>query len=316
MKGVAVALCVWLGVLAVACEAEQPIPTRLVLAVTSDVPASEFARIEFSYTGRDGALKRASAQYPDATRAVNLHMVLLHAGGDQLGPITVSARGELKSGEAYTRTHIVSFRRGQTLTVPLHLVRACLQQRRACGEGETCSEAGCVPIRRDNLDPWKGPLPDLDPSTVDGDPGDGRDGSGHDGEPNDGASDGEPSDGAGDGAGDGEPSDGEPGEVDAGMPSIDAGEPVCDPATADLTRDETCGSCTNDCTTMGSSEQLHARYRCVNMECKPRCQQGWGNCNARLVDGCETDLNTDPAHCGRCIVSCESTQQCVSGSCQ
>jgi acid phosphatase len=44
------------------------------------------------------------------------------------------------------------------------------------------------------------------------------------------------------------------------------------------------------------------------------CVAGYGNCNGALTDGCEANLNTDPANCGGCGNSCNGGA-CVNGSC-
>ncbi|WP_146646603.1 hypothetical protein [Labilithrix luteola] len=75
-----------------------------------------------------------------------------------------------------------------------------------------------------------------------------------------------------------------------------------------------CGACGRACPGMGSR---HADAACVNGECKLLCADGWGDCNDNAVDGCETNLLSDPQNCGGCGVSCNGVagQACVGGKC-
>ena len=48
------------------------------------------------------------------------------------------------------------------------------------------------------------------------------------------------------------------------------------------------------------------------------CPEGWGDCNLILLDKCETNLNTDPMHCGDCQTVCvlaHATAKCEAGKC-
>lgn len=45
-----------------------------------------------------------------------------------------------------------------------------------------------------------------------------------------------------------------------------------------------------------------------------QCVAPWLDCNNDLTDGCETDTNTDPKHCGACNVAC--AMSCVDGVCK
>jgi hypothetical protein len=46
----------------------------------------------------------------------------------------------------------------------------------------------------------------------------------------------------------------------------------------------------------------------------PGCVEGYDDCD-RARPGCETELATDPLHCGRCDSACPDGQRCVSSSC-
>jgi hypothetical protein len=63
----------------------------------------------------------------------------------------------------------------------------------------------------------------------------------------------------------------------------------------------------------------HATETCSGGECAIlSCSSGWGDCNGSDSDGCETDLDTNPNHCGSCGVSCaipNGSGSCTNGSC-
>lgn len=45
------------------------------------------------------------------------------------------------------------------------------------------------------------------------------------------------------------------------------------------------------------------------------CENGWGDCDGRAENGCETDLSRDAANCGVCGVSCGPSSVCRSAFC-
>ena len=63
----------------------------------------------------------------------------------------------------------------------------------------------------------------------------------------------------------------------------------------------------------------HASGYCAAGQCQYQCDVGWGDCNGSGSDGCETDLTSDPIHCGACANPCpavpNATVSCVGGSC-
>jgi hypothetical protein len=71
-----------------------------------------------------------------------------------------------------------------------------------------------------------------------------------------------------------------------------------------------CGACGVVCSTTNASSA------CVAGACQLTCNVGFADCNNNPVDGCETNLNTDPNHCGSCGTVCSGTQSCVGGLCQ
>lgn len=46
------------------------------------------------------------------------------------------------------------------------------------------------------------------------------------------------------------------------------------------------------------------------------CAAGFGDCNASAADGCESNTNTNAAHCGACGNVCGPSATCVSGACR
>ncbi len=75
-----------------------------------------------------------------------------------------------------------------------------------------------------------------------------------------------------------------------------------------------CGSCAGQCTIPNGTPG------CVNSTCTvATCTGAFKNCNSNPVDGCESDTNTDLAHCGSCITPCapaNATPACSSGTCR
>jgi subtilisin family serine protease len=77
-----------------------------------------------------------------------------------------------------------------------------------------------------------------------------------------------------------------------------------------------CGGCGQLCGDPNTNGQ------CVGGECTPgdQCLADWGDCNADMADGCETDLLTDVAHCGSCNSPCSDVYPnaevaCEAGGC-
>src|SRR5262249_6330774 len=89
----------------------------------------------------------------------------------------------------------------------------------------------------------------------------------------------------------------------------------CNQNTADgcesLTQNDphNCGMCGNDCP---SGPSVPAT--CVAGACTLDCPPGTGNCDGNAANGCETNLNTNPVHCGTCAMDCMGSQ-CIQGAC-
>jgi hypothetical protein len=73
-----------------------------------------------------------------------------------------------------------------------------------------------------------------------------------------------------------------------------------------------CGSCVVACSANNGAPSCSAGL------CGISCYPGFADCNLSSVDGCEANLDTDPAHCGACTHACGSTNgfpTCSSGAC-
>ena len=88
---------------------------------------------------------------------------------------------------------------------------------------------------------------------------------------------------------------------------------VCGFSCVDLaTNPLHCGDCYHIC-----PELPHASPLCVEGMCDYLCDRGFGDCDSRANNGCETPLNTTSA-CGSCGSVCVSSQNlasCVRGEC-
>ena len=71
-----------------------------------------------------------------------------------------------------------------------------------------------------------------------------------------------------------------------------------------------CGACGNDCSDLDHV----ADVSCQASACQiGSCQEGWGNCDPRVDNGCETDLTSTVVHCGDCATDCNAQLQNVTG---
>lgn len=78
---------------------------------------------------------------------------------------------------------------------------------------------------------------------------------------------------------------------------------------------ENCGACGNTCETAGA-----VRTTCEAGKCVPTCNADSGDCDGNGANGCETDITTDPEHCGGCDLECElptgtTRNVCEGGTC-
>jgi hypothetical protein len=73
-----------------------------------------------------------------------------------------------------------------------------------------------------------------------------------------------------------------------------------------------CGSCT-----AAPCAVPNATPDCSAGRCAIRaCHDGYGDCNMSAGDGCETNLQTNSAHCSKCNTPCASGTACVGGMCR
>ena len=71
-----------------------------------------------------------------------------------------------------------------------------------------------------------------------------------------------------------------------------------------------CGACGRAC-----AAPAHASATCGSGTCGFTCNPGFGDCDGNAANGCEVDLSTSVAHCGRCGGTC-ATGVCTGGACQ
>lgn len=72
-----------------------------------------------------------------------------------------------------------------------------------------------------------------------------------------------------------------------------------------------CGTCGTTCATpLGFA---NGSMTCRAGACDAQCATGWGNCDANLMNGCETDLQSTRTHCGACGRVCPGG--CLRGVC-
>ena len=73
-----------------------------------------------------------------------------------------------------------------------------------------------------------------------------------------------------------------------------------------------CGGCGIKCS--GN----HGTPSCSGGNCGISCDNGWGDCNGNVANGCETNTDSDISHCGSCNSPCSAnggTPSCSGGSC-
>lgn len=71
-----------------------------------------------------------------------------------------------------------------------------------------------------------------------------------------------------------------------------------------------CGTCTNVCALDRATAACHDGACMV-----ASCDADFRDCDAESVNGCETNLDSDPNHCGSCGSICEADKFCVAGAC-
>ena len=90
----------------------------------------------------------------------------------------------------------------------------------------------------------------------------------------------------------------------------------CDGKCADRFNDAAnCGACGKVCDTVAN-----ANSGCVNGSCAvTMCKAGFGDCDTKAANGCESDVTSDLAHCGACGTPCakapNTTVKCEASKC-
>ena len=77
----------------------------------------------------------------------------------------------------------------------------------------------------------------------------------------------------------------------------------------------TCGPSCSPCPVPANA----AAATCDGTKCGFTCKAGFADCNGDPSNGCEADLNGDPAHCGGCTTACAAptggSASCTGGTC-
>lgn len=96
-------------------------------------------------------------------------------------------------------------------------------------------------------------------------------------------------------------------QANCGMPLI-----ACNSMCVDPRFDPgNCGKCNNVCPGLANASAI-----CLNSGCSiGPCNQGFLNCDGNNANGCEVNLNTDAANCGKCGTACMNGATCVNGVC-
>jgi hypothetical protein len=99
----------------------------------------------------------------------------------------------------------------------------------------------------------------------------------------------------------------------------------CGQACVDIANDvRNCGGCGRRCpgpTSGGpfaaTTEPVNGGPACNGGVCSYVCFPGWENCDGKVANGCEVNVNTDQHNCGACGTKCDirGGQPCVLGKC-
>lgn len=92
------------------------------------------------------------------------------------------------------------------------------------------------------------------------------------------------------------------------------GDPSVECETNLLTSVVNCGTCGRVCD-LPHSVAMCSRGQCVADE----CDEGFGDCNGKAPDGCESQLESDVRNCGRCGQACSAAHgvaACLGAACK
>jgi hypothetical protein len=261
-----------LATLVLACGQDKQARTELLLVADTDI--SDLDTIRFEITQGDRSESEEGIPRSDG-EPLTLGVVL---AGDSLGPIAVSAHGIRAGQTVVERSAVVSFVKGKTLVVELHLVESC--ESRRCLLWQTCTESGCESNRldEDELNEWTGSTPSLG-GTLLSDAGSRE--AGVDG---------------------GVLSEGGNGEITTCGVDVDV----------DLSSDiDHCGDCKTSCKASGRNTVA----TCVAGACGEECRPLYGDCDGNATNGCEQSLSMS-MNCGECGMRCATGSSCFLGSCR
>lgn len=105
-----------------------------------------------------------------------------------------------------------------------------------------------------------------------------------------------------------------PRSCSGGACSCAGGRTFCSGACVDTASSLShCGGCGRGCD-LANAQETCAGGVCTLTSCNPN----WGNCDGSSANGCETNLLTDAAHCGRCgtpTAPCRAGMLCSGGAC-
>ena len=90
----------------------------------------------------------------------------------------------------------------------------------------------------------------------------------------------------------------------------DCNNRVTDGCETDLTSPFNCGSCGSLCVVANGSPTCGGGVCAVGS-----CLAGFADCNGSATDGCETNLQLDPVHCGTCATQCVQEPNAVAPTC-
>lgn len=90
-----------------------------------------------------------------------------------------------------------------------------------------------------------------------------------------------------------------------------AGLADCNGSCRSLSSDpDNCGRCNARC-----EARPHAVANGCGAPCSYRCDDGFRDCDGDAANGCETESEFDPAHCGACGTRCAEDMRCVNFVC-
>ncbi|MDO9019246.1 MAG: hypothetical protein Q8S73_26010 [Deltaproteobacteria bacterium] len=333
---------------ALAAGCEQP-RTELVVRVDSEVAwgagrTVQSVVLSVRRGGANGPLRSARTTALGTggeRRSLPLYVGVIANDGDTDTPVWIEAlgcadpNGCSAAGAVVAQRAVVRFTRGLTEEVPLLLASACVgvtcasDQRCVVGSGR-CEAATAA---QEMVRPFVGmdASAPVDAPVMDGPMDLGREAAVAMDAPMDagevvdslGAGDvGDMIDGAGDavagdvpvdrGASDDHVTPPDVGSARSdGSAECSGGQVECSGTCRSLQDDPAnCGACDVSC------NDDHALGRCTAGSCViERCAASHADCDGVASNGCEADVGTSSANCGRCAASCPTGAMCVSGVC-